>query len=175
MMMCACLFTCHMPLPSTNGVGKPVHTCATSQNRNLVAGTCMFTSESNQHHYMVACEYLFTHMHYPSTISGSVGKTICPYTMCLHHQVSAWDVCSLTCRVTVSLHFTVDSSFYMHFLCWCYHVAANVHPCLHISSVPTLPCGSMDMCALMWTMTQHHDMVASSCMFTYEPCPSTVM
>lgn len=43
-----------------------------------------------QHHYMVACEYLFTHMYYPSTISGSVGKTICPYTMCLHHQVSAW-------------------------------------------------------------------------------------
>lgn len=84
---------------------------------------------------MVACEYLFTHMHYPSTISGTVGKTICPYTMCLHHQVSAWDVCSLTCRVTVSLHFTVDSSFYMNSLCWCYHVAANVHPCLHISSV----------------------------------------
>lgn len=128
-----------------------------------------------QHHYMVACEYLFTPMHYPTPLvvvwARPYAHIPCVCTIKCQHG----HVCSLTCRATVSLHFTVDSSVYMHSLCWCYHGAANVHPCLHTSSVPALPCGSMGMCVLMWTMTQHHDMVARTCMFTCEPCPSTVM
>ena len=188
MMVCACLFTCHMPLPSTNGVGEPDHTCAMSQNRNMVAGTCMFTNEqisASLHGGIWILVYTYALSH---TISGSVGKTICPYTMCLRHQVLAWaclfphmlghSIISFYCEF-IRLHAFLmpvlscsskRASLFTHEPCPSPTMWQHGHVCSHVDYDPAPWYGGLDMYVHIWTMSQYSHVVAQVHMLTHISC-----
>lgn len=152
--------TCHVPVPSTTGVGHTCsHTCHVpaapcdadgtsdhmlpmSQHCDMVVGTCTFTKKqilASLHGDICMLAHAICHNPTPS---------VAPYAMSLCHQVWHWAYLSpyMPCH---RIAFTMDSSVYTNSLSQCNHVAVNVHTCLHTSSVLALPFGSMALYVLL--------------------------
>lgn len=147
--------TCHVPVPSTIGVG---HTCHVPAAPCDTVGTSDHMLPMSQHCDMVARTYMFTNKQILASLHGGICVLSHTYTITKHHQwhhmpcpcaikCCIGHTCCNTCHATV-LHFIMDSSVYTNSLSQCNHVAANVHARLHTSSVLTLPFGSMGMYVL---------------------------